>query len=1020
MYKLTKFALKRPVTLLLALLTVLFFGIKGLLAAPMEMTPDMEFPMMILSTVYSGANPADVNELVTKKIEDSVSTLSGLSKVTSYSMENMSLVLLRYQYGTNMDTAYLELRKKMDAVKSNLPEDAKDPTVLEMDMNAQPSMQLTISGGTDTNLRSYVNEKIVPELEKLPSVGQVSVAGGRDHYIRVEVNDEKLKNYKLSMSSLAQIVGAADFTMPAGSTSIGDQKISVSTGESYKDIEAIKSIAVPLSTGEVVRLADVADVYDKLEDLSSIARYDGQDVVTISVTKQQSASAVKVSNEIKGELAKLEKENPTLKDHVSYDARDSIINALTGVFETLAIAIVLAMAILFLFFGNVKASLIVGTSIPISVLVALVCMSAMGFSTNLISVGSLVLGVGMVVDNSIVVLDSCFRAKEGRTFYDGALEGARVVLSAIAGSTITTCVVFLPLALLAGLSGQLFKQFGFMIVFCMLASLFSACTIVPMLFYFLHPVERESPISHFMHAFQEGYKKLVAKLLRHGKSITIAVLVMLAGSLFLATKLGFELMPTIDGGIVNVTVTMKPGLKAEAANGILANAEKIVAEDPDVKDYLLTYGNSGVSFMSTGSTGGSITAYLKSEKEGRKTKTADKVVAWKKAFASVQDCTISVESSSSTGMSMMNTNQVEVDLQGTDLETVKKTADSIVEELHTKPYVTKVHSSAENAAPYIKVNVDPVKAQAEGLTPSGVAGSLYLAMSGKEAYTYTVSGRDYTVRIEYPDGTFDSLDKVKSWLVTTATGAQVPLSDLASVSYEDSPTTIEKVSKKYQVAITAEPVEQYKKTAAADMKKMVKEFGLPNGVEIAESALDTTMSEELGALGGALGTAIFLIFIVMAMQFESPKFSIMVMTTIPFSLIGAFSFLYFAGCKINMVSMIGFLMMVGTVVNNGILYVDTVNQLRVDTELDQALAVAGAIRLRPILMTTLTTIIAMIPLCMAIGDSGQLLQGLALVNVGGLTASTILALLVLPIFYKGMDNWGKKAVGEDGMPANVD
>jgi multidrug efflux pump subunit AcrB len=701
------------------------------------------------------------------------------------------------------------------------------------------------------------------------------------------------------------------------------------------------------------------------------------------------------------------------------------MNSLKGVFETLIIAILLAMAILFLFFGNVKASLIVGT-VPSRSRFSwrLVCMSAMGFSTNLISVGSLVLGVGMVVDNSIVVLDSCFRAKEegskkhGTTFYDAALEGAGIVLSAIAGSTITTCVVFLPLALLQGLSGQLFKQFGFMIVFCMLASLFSACTIVPLMYYYLHPVERESPVSRFMHAFQEAYKRAVARILPHGVLITVGVIAMLAGSCFLATKLGMELMPSIDGGIVNVSVTMKPGLKAEAADEIIKKAEKIVADDPDVKDYLLTYGNSGVTMMSAGGTGGSITAYLKSTRKDARQKPPIRWYRWKKAFALIPDCTITAETSSESGMSMLSTNTVEVDLEGTNLDTVKKTADDLVEKLHQEPYVTKVHSSMENAAPLLKVKVDPVKAQAEGLTPAGIGSSLYMAMSGKEVSTFTVDGKDYSVRIEYPDGSFNSVDRIRSHLLTTASGTEIPLSDIADVEFEDSPSTIVKSNKKYQVSIKAEPVEQYKKTADRSMKDFVKNADLPAGVETADNAMDSMMKDEIGALAGALGTAIFLIFIVMAMQFESPKFSIMVMTTIPFSLIGAFTALFLARCKINMVSMIGFLMMVGTVVNNGILYVDTVNQLRVDMDLDTALAEAGAIRLRPILMTTLTTIIAMVPLCMAIGESGQLLQGLALVNVGGLTASTILALLVLPVFYKGMDNIGKKK--KNAVPADVD
>lgn len=1016
MLNLTKFALKRPVTVLLGLLTLVYFGLQSVLGSKIELTPEMEMPVMLVSTVYAGASPEDINDLISRPVEDAVATLSGIDEVDTYSMENVSIALIQYEYGTNMDSAYLDLKKAIDGIQSDLPEEAEEANIIEMDINAMPVITMAIMGGTDGNLYNYVNNDIVPELEKLSSVGEVSLSGGRESYIRIELLPEEMNQYHLDMNTVAQIVGAADFAIPAGDTKVGKESLSVSVGNDYDDAESLKNIPIPLADGNTIHLSDIANVYEALEEADSIGRYNGQDVVSIGVQKQQSASAVDVSRQVVAEMEALKAENPSLDYEMINDSSEMIMSSISDVFQTLIMAVILSMIVLFFFFGDIKASMIVGSSIPVSVVVALILMSAMGYSLNVISLGALVLGVGMMVDNSIVMLESCFRSKEkGGTIYDIVVEGARMVINSLIGSTATTCVVFLPLALMEGLSAQLFEPLGFTIVFCMAASLFSAVIVVPLMYMFINPVERtETPVNSGVRKLQNWYRRNIIKLIPKKKTVIFSAIGLLVFSLFLASRLGVELMPQTDEGIVNMTITTKPGLTVEENNKILTKLEDMVMNDEDVDHYLLTYGSSGLSVSATDSS--TLMAYLKDD---RQLSTAEVMQKWRRETQKMTDCTVTVENGSSTSSSSMSsTNTIEVDITSVDYDAVRAVAEDMVAQLKERPDVTQVHSSVENAAPVVKVEVDPIEAQAEGLTPASVGSVIYSTLSGVDAMTLNVAGEDIDVRVEFAPDEYDNINQLEGILLTTPVGTQVPLSDIADIYYQDSPQTIQRVDKQYQVAITCQPVEGYEETAETDVKQFAADYDFPSGVTNAANAMDEMMAEELSGLMGAIGTAIFLIFVVMAMQFESPKFSFMVMFTIPFSLIGAFGFLFIANCKISMVSMLGFLMLIGTVVNNGILYVDTVNQLRGEMGLEKALVEAGAIRMRPIMMTTLTTVLSMLPMAVAYGESGSTLQGLALVNVGGLTASTILSLVLLPTLYGIIDKMGKKKIDTEDFIDN--
>ena len=1000
---LTRSVLKRPVTTVLAVLCLIVFGLQSVFSSKLELMPSMDMPMLIIATVYPGASPEDVNDLVTTEIEDEIGSLSGVDTIQSQSMENMSFVMIQYDYGKDIDEAYDDLKKKMDIVEATLPDDCESPVIAEMNIDDMPVMMLSVNHKTEPNLYNYVDNVIVPEIEKITDVSDVSVSGGQEEYIQIQLIPEKLKQYHLDMSSIAQSVGSADFTYPAGDTIVGGQKLSVSAGTEYNTVDLLKQIPITLGNGNTIYLEDIANVGMALEDTTGVARYNGQDTISIGIKKLQSAAAMDVSKAVNSTIENLKAQDPNLDMVVVYDSSDDIQASLKSVMETMVMAVIISMIIIFLFFGEIKASLIVGTSIPISILATLIAMRAMGFTLNVVTLSSLVLGVGMMVDNSIVVLESCFRSTEGKGlvgYREAALKGSGVVLQSIIGGTATTCVVFIPLALLEGMTGQMFKPLGFTIVFCLVASLISAMTIVPLCYCMFKPQEKEnSPVGGLLRAMQNGYRNIMKVLLPKKKTVILTSVALLVLSLFMATKLRMELMVADDTGTIDVSIETRPGLTVEENDKIYQKVENLIKNDPDLDSYMLTSGGSGMS-LSTG--GETLTAYLKDD---RSRETDEVVKEWKPILNQVPGANITITASSSMSMMSSATGTVEYILQSSQYDELKEASDEIADALLAEPDVSKVHTTLENAAPVVKLNIDAVKASAENITPMQIAGTVSSILGGKEATTLKVNGEEISVNVEYPPEQYDTIDELQGIVLTTNNGTSVALTDVADIVFKDSPAAIVRKNRQYQVTITGELNTDDPRLVDATEDRLyrdVVERHMGPNITRAVNAMDEAMMEEFSNLGGAIITAIFLVFVVMAAQFESPKFSTMVMTTIPFSLIGSFGLLFLCDVPISMVSLLGFLMLVGTVVNNGILYVDTVNQYRQTMDKETALIEAGATRLRPILMTTLTTVVSMIPMAMAYGDSGESMQGLALVDVGGLIASTVLALLMLPIYYSVM------------------
>ena len=984
----TRYVLKHPVTTVMALLCLIVFGISSIFSAKLEQMPDMETPMLIVRASYSGAGPEDICELVTEPIEDAISTLEGVKSMSSSSNDGSAMVMLEYDYGTDMDEAYDNLKKKLENAERNLPDDV-DTSIMEMSMNAGTTMMLSISHSEQDNLYDYVDQNIVPEFERISSVAEVSAMGGSSEYVKIELLSEKMEQYGLTMNDVTTAISSANLAYPSGEAVAGNLELSVTTSLETEKVDELKDIPIATATGDLVMLSDVADIYEAEEERGGVSRYNGEETISLSITKQQSNTAMEVSSAVKSAIEALEAADENLHINVANDTSESIMDSLMDVAETMVLAVIISMIVIFLFFGDYKASLIVGSSIPTSILMSLIAITAAGFSLNVITMSALVLGVGMMVDNSIVVLESCFRATaEGEDkgilgYSKAALEGTSIVGNSIVGSTITTCVVFIPLAAIQGMTGQMFKPLGFTVVFCMLASLLSAMTIVPLCYLFYKPIETQKALmSRPIDRFQRFYRRVMEKLLKRKGIVMLTSVAIMAATIYMASGMEAELMTSDDTGTVSVSIETRPGLLQEKVSDALEQAEAVVAADENVDSYMLRYNGDS----------GSITAYLKDK---RSMDTEDVADLWQKEMDNIENCTIDV--SASTSMSFMGRQRgYEVLLHGTQYDELKEVSDKIVKELTARDDIINVHSSIENNAPIVTIKVDPVMAKAHGLTASSIGSTVNQMLSGVEATTLKVDGEEISVQVEYPEDEYRTVDQVKDIILTGSKGGKVALTQVADVIFKDSPSSISKTDKAYEITISGDYTGGNTK-AAIDSE--VISPNLTGTITLGTNSRDRMMQEEFSSLYTAIAIAVFLVFVVMSSQFESVKFSVMVMTTIPFSLVGSFGFLKITGVTISMTTLLGFLILIGTVVNNGILYVDTVNQYRQEMDLHTALIEAGATRIRPILMTSLTTILSMIPMAMAIGSSGSTTQGIAIVDIGGLAVGVAVALFMLPVYY---------------------
>ncbi len=990
MHLLTRLCLKKPVSTFIIIVAMVIFSIASVVGMNMQLTPDMEMPYIIAMVVYSGASPDQVDRLVAQELEEVGATITGLSTVQSQSMENMCYMIYGFDYGTDVDKAYNDLQQEINQKVSSLPDDCKTPTLIVLDINAMESMSLAVTSKTGADVRGFVNSFLEPDISSVENVARVDVNGGREDYISVRLDPEALAQYSVDMTAITGAISSADFSIPGGAVDVGSQSLNVNSQVSVADIYDLEDLPITTGKGETIRIKDVGRVSYAQKKASSLSYYNGSENVSIDITKQQGSNAVGLSRDIKALLKEYEEKHPDFDIEITYDSADQIVSALTSVGKTLVIGVVLSMIVLFIFFGDIKASLIVGSSMPVSLMVTILLMYVSGYSLSVITLGGMVIGIGMMVDNSIVVLEMCFQKKDkGFSFEEAAYDAVITVSTSIFASTLTTVVVYLPLALMKGLSGQMFGPLGFTIIYSLTSSLISAVTLVPLCYAKYHPIEKKDmPVSKWVRATADRYGKILNKVLNKKATVIIVTVVMVAVTILIATQIHSELMSSTDSGMVTITANVRPGLSLDKKNEMLEMLEDFVKDKEVVEKY--------TARISDGSSTLTVNAYFHEDEKTPSDEVADE---WNKALAGTPNMEIVCKASGQDSMSGGGGGDKSITMQSKSLASLREASDLVADNIRNIEGVINVKTAFSDSAAKAEVRIDPVKAAAMGISPAQAGTVMRNAQKGSDVMTMTVNEKDYSVIVEYPEDRYTTVDDLMGLKLMSTKGKQVALGDIAEVVYSDSPQTISRTQKSYEASVTCTLDSKVKFDTQEAIDNKVKELNLPPNVFMAESSYDKMMREEFTAIIEAVLAALWLVFMVMTMQFESARYALMIMFCIPFSLIGSFLLLFLTGSTLSMTSLMGFLMLEGIVVNNGILMVDTTNLFRQSMSTEIALVEAGKSRLRPILMTTLTTILSMLPLALGIGKNTESMQSMAVVIVGGLIASTILTLILLPTFY---------------------
>ena len=987
--KLIQLILRRPASVVMLILAVVVFGTASLTGMPLEYMPDMDMPMELVMVTWPGADADSIDRLVTQPIEDECETLSDIDSVNSYTYDNYALIQLTYNYGVDMDEVYSDLKSTMDTLMPQLPEDCEDPMIMELSADMISTMMISAVAPEGMDVTSYLNDTVVPVLESIGGVAMVDVTGAQDEYLRVVLDEAPMRQYGLSISTVGSAIAAADFDMPVGDVTLGTQDIALGVYGNIDINPDFRNLPIQTPSGQTVRLDDVATFFNLYqEDADSISRYNGSESVLLSISKQDSASTMDVCNAVLDVLDQYSAEGISFE--VIYSEGESILDTLGEVLNTLITGVILTMIVLLIFFGDLKASLIVAISMPLSILLAVILLNYAGYAIDLMTGTSLIIAIGMIVDNSIVILESCMRCKEeGMDFKEAAAHGTSTMLMSILAGTLTTVVVYIPLALADGMVGMMAAPLSWTILLTLLSSFISAVVVVPLAFVWLKPRAKEDIFANrLVRRFQGFYRQIMPKLLRHpGRVVSVGLACFLA-SLLLLTQMEFVLMADNYDGSITVEATFRSGTKLEVMDERVQELEAALLSDENFDSVTLSISDNVATF----------TAYAV---ENCPRSSAEAVEAYTSQFGSIPGMDVAVDPSGAMNMSAMlgSSTSKEVTLLSDDLDSLQEGANQVAEAMGQVPGVIRVDNAFDQSRMKGRMVIDSQKALALGTSESSVAMQVYYLLNGMTAATVDYGDTEYDVVLEYPEGKYDDITALLDYPITTQSGRQVALRDICEVEYVTTLPSITRQDGQYMTTITATTTEAAKYTAADAIDAAVAEMTFPAGVSSGIGNMDSTTNDAVESIVTALLAAIFLVFLVMAIQFDSPRLSIMVMMCIPMSLIGSILLVFFTGRPMSITGLMGFLMLVGIAVNNGIYLVDGTNQLRETLPLGEALVEAGTTRLRPILMTTLTTVISMVPMMFS-NDSGMgMMKDMAYVMVGGLIVSTILAMFLMPAFY---------------------
>lgn len=1031
--RLSDFAVNRPVTVVMCVLIVMILGGVSLTNLNVDLFPEMNLPVAMVAASYSGAGPQEVENLVTKPVESVLGTVNGIKNISSSSLVGQSIVVAEFEWGTDMNFATLQMREKIDLIKAYLPDGVGQPTVFKMDPNMMPIMQFAVTGEMDTrSLRTLVEDKMVSKLERLPGVAAAQLSGGREREIKVLLDPVKLDYYGLSFSQVAQALQADNMNMSGGKVGKGSQDLLVRVTGEFQHPSDIGEVVLTTSQGAQVRVKDIGAVIDGFKDVTTIGRTNGRESVMINVRKQTTANTVKVSQAVNKALAELQKELPdSVRVMMLYDSADYIQKSIDNVVKNIIVGGILAVLVLYIFLRNVRSTLIIAISMPICIVATFTMIYFGNLTLNMMSLGGLALGVGMMVDNAIVILENIFRHREsGFGRIEAAKSGAGEVAMAIIASTLTTVAVFFPIVFVEGIAAQIFKQLALTISFSLLASLAVALTLIPMLSSRMMAVSRVNgngdaierkgihllyykimkKTGQWLKALDEGYRKLLDWALRHRRRVVLIVVLLLIGSVAMMPLVGAEFIPSMDQGYIIVQATLPLGSKLEETEKIVSRIEQYCSQIQEIDVIASSVGSSSgdLGGMSIGDPeNGRLDLVLKPWKERSRSslEVADQL---RREVANIAgaEIVVTLEDSASMGMT---TSPVSIEIKGDDLQVLNEISEQIKTVLQGIEGTREVQSSMEEGRPEVQVVIDRPKAAAYGLNAAQIASAARGAVQGQVVTQFRTEGEETDVRILFPEEKRRNLQDLSSITLVSPMGYQVPLAEVAELKIADGPNTIARHNQVRTVTVSAQIAGRDLNSITKEAQAKIQALPIPPGYDVKIGGSAEQMAEAFGDLSLALVLAIVLVYMIMASQFESLLHPFVIMFSMPATIIGVVLGLLVTGKSFSVIAFVGVIMLAGIVVNNAIVLVDYINVLRRrGMERTAAILQAGPTRLRPILMTTLTTVLGMLPIALGIGEGAEASSPMGIVVVGGLTTSTLITLVFVPVIYSIFDDWGQK------------
>jgi len=1003
-------SVKRPITTFMVFAAIIVIGIFSLRQIPIDLLPDISYPAMAVITDYEGAAPEEVERMVTEPIERMVSTVNNIKEVSSISYEGRSLVLINFTWGTDMDAAANDVREKIALAERMLPDEAEKPLVFKFDPSLMPVEILSLSGNLPLErLRRLAEDRVKYELEQIEGVASVSVSGGREREIQVLVDRDKLESVGLSIGQLVRILQAENINLPAGYMETEDQELLIRGMGEFRSVEQIKNVVI-CSRGGPVYLKDVAEVRDSFKEERGEVLVNGREAVILSVFKESGANTVRVSERVRQRLSSIGKLlPPSVEIDTIIDTSEYIRDSISNLQQTAIQGAAIAMVVVFLFLANLPSTLIIFFAIPVSVLVAFILLRLAGLTLNIMTLGGLAIGVGMMVDNAIVILENIFRHRQrGEPAQRAAVMGSNEMGMAVTASTLTTLVVFISLLFVSGIVGILFKHIAYTVIFSLSASLLVALTLIPMLsskYLSAKTLERKKGrgFSRKLNEYMESrYGFILDWALAHKKVVILGSVSILGATLLLLPRIGSEFIPQTDQGVINISVETPTGTKWRITEKVAKKVEEVIRESvPELDKTLIQVGSEGGvigSVMGTGSNNASLTVSLV-ERSQRKRSTMEITDLLRSRLADISGAKITFSEASAV-QEIFAGAPVVIEVRGYDLEEGKRLARRIADLIGKIRGVVEPRISYKEGMPELRINVDRDKASSLGLNFFQIADAVKAANEGKVATYFREAGSQYDIRVRLNRKDLQRPSDIGKILITSPSGRQISLDTVAHIERASGPVNIERKEQQRVITISAGISGRDLGSIDREVREKLSKLKIPEGFSVEVAGQQKEMAESFRSLRGALILAVILVYMVMASQFESLRHPFVIMFSVPFALIGVIWILFLSRTTISAVVYMGLIMLVGIVVNNGIVMISYINILREKgMSALEATRTGARRRLRPILMTTFTTVFALIPMALGWGAGAELWAPMARTVIGGLSVSMIFTLILVPSLY---------------------